>query len=58
MHDGISSPSISPEGSEDTLDSKFKKQNSIYDLSGRKIMEQGGRSKGVFVKQNKKVILK
>ena len=31
MHDGIRSPSISPEGSEDTLDSKFKKQNSIYD---------------------------
>lgn len=58
MHDGIRSPSISPEGSEDTLDSKFKKQNSIYDLSGRKIMEQGARSKGVFVKQNKKVILK
>lgn len=48
MHDGITSPSPTlPKGEGD-----------IYDLNGRKIMEQGAGGKGIFVKQNKKVILK
>ena len=63
MHDGITSPSISPEGSESSQDSKFKIQESIYDLSGQRVNSQfiihnSQFKKGIFVKQNKKVILK